>query len=303
MGVLATFLETNIMTTQQMRTEDVPLDRLYVSSLNVRRNLEAGQEDSGIADLAQSINSKGLLSPLTVRPDGRGDYEVIVGQRRLAACRLIDLASVPCIIREGMTDVDAQASSLIENIHRADMHPMDKARALRDLHDQLGSYERVAGQTGWSTATVRRYVGLLDLPEVLQAKIGTADGTAGIGVMSRIARTFSGDDAVDVHDRIGGFSQRVQDEIVKRSDGDVAAVERLADEALEGVFDIRNCGAERGCAVIRDVLAGHLTRTQFDKLVADAGKRSPELMDPSDDGDPIRSFWKTLALSSAAVDT
>ena len=99
---------------------------------------------SNIEELAASIREKGLLSPLTVRPLADGRFEILVGQRRYLACKLVPLDPVPCLVREGLSDADAISLSLIENVHRADMHPIDKAKALQALYAKHGSYEGVA---------------------------------------------------------------------------------------------------------------------------------------------------------------
>jgi ParB family chromosome partitioning protein len=113
----------------------VPLDRLRVSAANTRKDTDAGQEDASITGLAQSIRQQGLLNPLTIRPLGDGTYEIIAGQRRYLACRELGLATVAAIVREEVSDTSAVALSLIENVQRADMHPLDKARAYQDLKE------------------------------------------------------------------------------------------------------------------------------------------------------------------------
>src|SRR3990172_324110 len=171
-----------------MKHESISLGKLFVSELNTRKDLRAGQEDSGLQELAASIREKGLLSPLIVRPVSAGRYEVLVGQRRLLACRQIGYDPVPCLVRDGADDADAVALSLIENVHRADMHPLDKAKALKAMYDRYGSYERVARETAWSASTVRKYVQLLSLPEELQQKLSTAEGPAKVSALAKIGR-------------------------------------------------------------------------------------------------------------------
>src|SRR5208337_1327598 len=109
------------------------------------------------------------------------------------ACQLVPLDPVPCFVKEGLSDAEAISLSLIENVHRADMHPIDKAKALQALFAKHGSYEGVAKESACSTATIRRYLKLLELPVVLQDRIGTADGPSGISALSRLASTFTGD--------------------------------------------------------------------------------------------------------------
>jgi ParB/RepB/Spo0J family partition protein len=283
-----------------MRQKDIPLDQLIVSALNARKNLHAGQEDSGIEELASSIRQQGLLSPLIVRPFAEGGYEVLIGQRRLLACRKIKLDPVPCLVRDDLGDTDAVALSLVENVHRADMHPLDKAHALKALYDRHHSYERVARETAWSASTIRKYIQLLELPIELQQRIGTADGPSGVGTLARLAATFSGDAAVEVFDRISGFTQRIQEEIIKRSDGDLSVIDDLVEEAQEGAFNVKRCGGQYGCQGIRDILERRITEADFQNMVRDAAQDF-EAPTPSAKAlkDAARTFWKALAAGSS----
>jgi ParB family chromosome partitioning protein len=106
-----------------MHYENVPLSKLQLSALNTRKNRNAGQEDSGVAELAASIERDGLLNPPLVRRTLDEKYEVVAGQRRLLACKRVGLDPVPCQIRDELDDTNALALSLIENVHRADMSP------------------------------------------------------------------------------------------------------------------------------------------------------------------------------------
>lgn len=92
----------------------------------------------------------------------------------------------------------------------------------------------MAKVTAWSVTTVRKYIQLFDLPDELQERLGTESGPAGVGTLARLARTFSGSDAVDVYDRISGFGQGIQEEILKRGDADLSAIDDLVDQAMEG---------------------------------------------------------------------
>ncbi|MBS0274147.1 MAG: ParB/RepB/Spo0J family partition protein [Proteobacteria bacterium] len=279
-----------------MHTTPVPLARLVVSALNVRKALDAGQDDSNVEELAASIRQKGLLSPLTVRPLTDGRFEILVGQRRYLACKLVPLDPVPCLIKEGLSDADAISLSLIENVHRADMHPIDKAKALQALLAKYGSYESVAKESACSVPTIRRYLKLLELPTVLQDRIGTADGPSGISALSRLASTFSGEEAVLAYNEISGFTQRVQEEILKRCDGSLGRLNDLVEEAQEGVFDIRRCGAVSGCQLVNDIVQGRLSESEFSDLVKSATLRTGVGAPTSAIlRNAVMSFWRALA--------
>lgn len=279
-----------------MQQVDIALDKLFVSALNARKDLQAGQEDSGIDELASSIRQQGLLSPLIVRPTADGRYEVLVGQRRLLSCRKVGLDPVPCLVRDDLGDTDAVTLSLVENVHRADMHPLDKARALKALYDRHQSYERVAKESAWSVSTIRKYIQLLSLPDEIQQRLGTAGGPAGVGTLARLAATFSGDEAVEVYGRISGFTQRIQEEILKRSDGDIATIDDLVEEAQEGAFDVRRCGGAYGCEIIRDILQHRISQSDFQKLIREvAANCDTPALSSRDLQDAARAFWKVLA--------
>jgi ParB family chromosome partitioning protein len=278
-----------------MRQIDIPLNKLTVSALNARKDLSAGQEDSGIEELASSIGQQGLLSPPIVRPMADGQFEVLVGQRRLMACRKIGLDPVPCLLRDDLDDIDAVALSLVENVHRAEMHPLDKARALKSLYDRCQSYERVAEVSAWSASTVRKYIKLLTLPEVLQQRLGTSGGPSGVGSLARLASTFSGDEAIDVYERISGFTPGIQEEILKHSNGDLDAIDVLVEEAQEGAFNIRRCGAGYGCGIIRDIRERRLSQSEFEIVVGRVARSSASPCSDANLGEVARAFWKALA--------
>lgn len=237
-----------------MEVREIPLSQISISESNTRKNLRAGTEDSTLDDLARSIRENGLLSPVTVlKTNGR--YELVVGQRRLLACKRIGLETIPAIIRDQVSDIDALTLSLIENIHRADMHPIDKARAFKKLYDRYGNYSKVSQESGVSVPAIQRYLRLLDLSPSIQEELTTSEGPAGVGTLSKLASIFASHDEQELAlERIGGFTQKVQLEILQRSKGDVHKLETLREQALEGAFDTHICHGIHECQFIPDVI-------------------------------------------------
>jgi ParB/RepB/Spo0J family partition protein len=278
-----------------MRQENIPLTKLSVSRLNTRKELSAGQEDSGLGELAESIKKHGLLQPITVRLSENGQYEVIAGQRRFHACKQIGLSPVPCIVRDDLNDNEAESVSLIENVHRADLHPLDKARALKALLDRYDSYDRVSKEVAWSTATIRKYVQLLSLPHALQMKIGTTEGAAGVGALAKLAGTFQGDAAIEVFDKISGFKKSIQEKIIQESKGDLSRIDDLVEEAQEGAFNVRRCGGAFGCEIIRDIIEGEITRSDFEELVNNIADQLGSKITLQRRRTASKDFWKALA--------
>lgn len=199
------------------------------------------------------------------------------------------------MVRDDVDDPDAVTISLVENVHRADMNPLDKARALKALYERHNSYPRVAKETSWSEKTIRRYLSLLDLPPEIQEKIGTSQGPAGVGALSRLASTFSGDEAAEVYGKISGFKQNIQEEILKRSGGDIDKIDGLVTEAMEGAFEARMCGGRFKCEIIKDILAGEIDRRDFEKLVRDVADTVGSDVRKGALRDAARDFWKSLA--------
>jgi hypothetical protein len=99
---------------------------------------------------------------------------------------------------------------------------------------------------------------------------------------------LSGDEAVEVYDRISGFTPRIQEEILKRSYGQLDAIDDLVEEAQEGAFNIRRCGASYGCEIIRDIVQRRLSQADFEKFIGEAtrleGTRPAEAAESTVDG-------------------
>ena len=234
-----------------MEVKEVPLILINISSLNTRKDLGAGTEDAGLADLALSIKEKGLLNPITVLKRDNGTYDLIIGQRRFLACKQLGLETIPAIIRDSMDDTDATILSLVENVHRADMSPIDKARAYQKIYQKYQDYACVVRETGVSIATIKRYMILLDLAPSIQQSLTTSDGPAGIGTLSKLAETFkSPDEQERVLEAIGGFKQDVQLKIIRESDGNLSQISNLKEKALQGAFNTVICHGIEDCGFI-----------------------------------------------------
>jgi ParB family chromosome partitioning protein len=227
-----------------MEVLDLPLDQIDISKHNVRKNLTDGETDGGIADLAHAIESQGLLNPIIVARKGDGRYSLIAGQRRYLAMRVLGRLSIEAVVRGDMSDSEATAVSLVENVHRADMNPRDKAVAFKTLLDRHGSLQGVHKATGVTVATIKKYVQLLDLAPELHERLAAGE-TRATDALARLAQTVQdADEQVEVYDKIGGFTQDVQQQILRQVNPDLGNLDDLVERAHEGAFDvtiIRNC--------------------------------------------------------------
>jgi ParB family chromosome partitioning protein len=227
-----------------MQIMDIPIEDIDISEFNTRKDLADGQYDSSIDDLASSVAKQGLLSPITVfrRPDGL--YSLVAGQRRLLACKRLGWSAIPAIIREAMSPADATAVSLVENVHRADMNPRDKAIAFKSLLDHLGSVQAVTRETGVGASTVKKYIRLLDLAPQLQDRLAAGE-VKNTEALARLAQQVRDPQKqIETWDKISSFTQEVQQQIISRLEPGLSNLPTLVGEAIEGQFDVhmvRNC--------------------------------------------------------------
>ncbi len=136
-------------------------------------------DEEKIRELADSIKEQGIIQPLAVAPISEGRYELIAGERRLRAARMIGLDKVPAVIKE-VDDEGMLAISIIENIQREDLNPIEEARAYNELVGQFGyTQEDVARKVGRSRVSVANSVRLLKLPQVVQEDVASGRYSAG----------------------------------------------------------------------------------------------------------------------------
>jgi ParB family chromosome partitioning protein len=242
-----------------MEVREIKLDSIKVSQFNVRKNLNSGHEDASIDDLAASISEQGLLSPVVVRTTSNGHYELIVGQRRFLACGRLGMTTIPVIVRDDLDDTEATIISLVENVQRADMNPMDKAKAFVAILCRYGNHKRVARETGVSVATIRKYSKLLKLAPEIQDAISMAEGPVGVETLAILADTFDMEDQVWILHKIEGFNQNIQQQILKESGGDPDKIPELVEKALDGAFNVRMC-REGLCFKISDEWKAEIKR-------------------------------------------
>lgn len=143
------------------------VDLLQRGSMQPRRDMRTDELD----ELAESIRSQGIVQPLVVRALSKGRYEIVAGERRWRAAQLAGLSEVPVIVRE-LSDADAAAIAIIENIQRADLNPMEEARGLWRLKEEHEmTHQDVADSVGRSRAAVSNLMRLLDLEDAVKQMV------------------------------------------------------------------------------------------------------------------------------------
>jgi ParB family chromosome partitioning protein len=152
-------METTVINATEYR--NVSLSLLSESKTNPRRIFE----DAALKELSESIRTQGVLSPLLVRPLTENGFEIVAGARRYRAAQMAEADTVPIRI-VNMNDAQALEAQLVENLIRADVHPMEEAqgfKALMDLEDPIYSIEQIAAKTGKQPAFVAARLKLIDL--------------------------------------------------------------------------------------------------------------------------------------------
>lgn len=155
----------------------VSIDQVKGSKLNPRKDFR--EED--LAELAESIRTKGLVQPIIVRPDPatNSDYEIVAGERRWRAAMRAGVQTIPVIIRD-LTDKEVLELAIIENVQRADLNAIEEASGYRDLIERFSySQEQVSEIIGKSRSHVANTLRLLRLPEPVRVLVQNGTLTAG----------------------------------------------------------------------------------------------------------------------------
>jgi len=144
---------------------DIDIDELYVSDINVRKTLESEEDETGISDLANDIKQNGLINPITVRLDNNNKYEIIAGQRRFLAIKLLQKKFVSCHIIN-VSNQKAEEISLVENVQRNQMTTIDKVKSYSKLYNVYNNdIDKVINCIHISRATLQKYLKIKNLPE------------------------------------------------------------------------------------------------------------------------------------------
>jgi ParB family chromosome partitioning protein len=180
---------------------------------NSRQPRQVFDEDA-MAELVHSIREVGLLQPVVVRPIGPGSYELVMGERRLRATREVGLETIPAIVRETGDDALLR-DALLENLHRAELNPLEEAAAYQQLLDDFGcTHDELASRIGRSRPQISNTLRLLKLSPAVQRRVAAGVLSAGH------ARTLLGVSDPAAQDRLAtrvvaeGISVRGLEELV-----------------------------------------------------------------------------------------
>ncbi len=131
-----------------------------------------------LEDLAESIKTNGVIQPIIVRPVGKR-YQLIAGERRLRAAQIASLTTIPALVRDA-SDKQLLELALVENIHRVDLNPIERAKAYQDYLSTFSlTQAQVAERLGEDRSVVANYLRLLDLPPEIKEMLSDSQLTMG----------------------------------------------------------------------------------------------------------------------------
>ena len=145
----------------------IPQEEIYPNPNQPRRRFDFDE----LEGLAQSIRQNGIIQPIAVRVNSRGEYELISGERRLRASRLVGITQVPCIIMEA-SDEKSALFALLENVQRSDLDFFEEAVAIEKLLTDYGmTRDEICKKLGKAPPTISNKLRLLRLPEEIRMRI------------------------------------------------------------------------------------------------------------------------------------
>ncbi|OPX88295.1 MAG: putative chromosome-partitioning protein ParB [Pelotomaculum sp. PtaB.Bin104] len=166
LGAIIPGLEENIFDQEQKKEvyKELAIEKIKPANSQPRQMFD----EAKLAELAASIKEHGVIQPVVVRQLKEGEYELIAGERRWRACLMLGQKLIPAVIKE-YQDMDAHAVSLIENVQREDLNPLEEALAYKNLIENFGlTQDEVSGRVGKSRPFVANMVRLLGLPLEIQ---------------------------------------------------------------------------------------------------------------------------------------
>jgi ParB family chromosome partitioning protein len=153
------------------KPREIPLGEIDRNPFQTRSQVSEDQ----LAELASSIAASGVVQPVLVRPLANGRFQLIAGERRWRASQLAGKATIPAILRQ-VSDEQAMEITIVENLQRTDLNPMEQARAFERLSREFHmTQEQMATRTGKDRASVANFLRLLRLPSIVQARVESGD--------------------------------------------------------------------------------------------------------------------------------
>lgn len=217
---------------KEEKTKKTPAEGgvLYIDINEIKPNASQPRKtfnEEKLQELADSIEKHGLIQPVVLRKSGRG-YEIVAGERRYRAARLIGLRELPCIVKT-LSDEENMLLAIIENMQREDLNPIEEAEGLRQMIDKYGlTQEQVSSSVGKSRPYIANSLRLLRLPEYVRSL--TAEGKITTGHARALVAVKDKNKQIALADRVAeeGLSVRQIEKLAASEDKTKTAAKKAA---------------------------------------------------------------------------
>src|SRR5215813_11392964 len=163
--------------TATLGPQEISLDLIDSNPYQTRRHIK----EESLNELAESIRSSGVVQPVVLRPGANGRFQLVAGERRWLASKKAGKRAIPAVVRQ-ISNEQAMEITIIENLQREDLNPMEQARAFERLSREFGlTQEQIASRTGKDRASIANFIRLLKLPEAVQEALENGLLTFGHG--------------------------------------------------------------------------------------------------------------------------
>jgi len=157
--------------------QEVLIDSIDANPYQTRRRIN----EDALEELAESIRASGVVQPVVLRPGPNGRFQLVAGERRWHASKRAGKTTIPAVIRQ-ISNEQAMEITIIENLQREDLNPVEQAKAFERLSREFGlTQEQIAARTGKDRASIANFIRLLKLPEALQDALETGALSFGHG--------------------------------------------------------------------------------------------------------------------------
>jgi ParB family chromosome partitioning protein len=263
--------DTGLAAVEGARFAEIALSEIVPNRVQPRTVFD----EEALQELVDSIREVGLLQPVVVRPLGPGSYELVMGERRFRASERLGLATIPAIVRE-TTDDDLLRDALLENLHRAQLNPLEEGAAYSQLLADFGcTQEELARRIGRSRPQISNTIRLLQLPGSVQNKVAAGVLSAGHAKALLALPTAEAQEAMAHRVIAEGLSVRSTEELVQLAGSDAPHKERAPREKKPlpaAVADVADRLSDRFETRVRVELSGKGPRAKGKLVVEFAGE-------------------------------
>ena len=233
---------SNLFFKKNSSSSELSLDKIYVNPNQPRTNFDSNEIDN----LVVSIKEIGVIQPITVRKVNDNKYEIISGERRYRASKIANLDSIPCYIKAVENDTDLLKMSLVENVQRVDLDPIEIALTYERLINEYNlNIDAISRLVGKDRSTISNYVRLLKLDPIIQS--GIRDGFLSMGHGRALINIDDKKSQIEIYEQIisSKLSVRQTEKIVRgnkvlnsnNSNSDVSKIYIDATNKFEKLFD------------------------------------------------------------------